>query len=146
MEPVRELAQLGDRRLQLVTRREHARAPAGGSPRALAIRSERASATRRCCAPSWMFRSSRRRSSSPAATIRVRDSCTSSSRAPELRLQPRVLETGWPRRSRLEQLGVFQQSGVVDERGDRLAVVRERRDRAPQPAAGSSWGRPRAST
>ena len=44
--------------------------------RSWAARSSSASATSRCCAPSWMSRSIRRRSSSPAATIRRRDSCT----------------------------------------------------------------------
>ena len=41
----------------------------------------RASATSRCCAPSCRLRSSRRRSASPAATMRCRDACRSASRA-----------------------------------------------------------------
>ena len=43
-----------------------------------ARRSFTARATRCCCAPSWMFRSSRRRSASCAWTIRIRDSRSSS--------------------------------------------------------------------
>ena len=44
-----------------------------------ARRSARESETRRCCAPSWRLRSSRRRASSPAATRRVREARSSSS-------------------------------------------------------------------
>ena len=41
-----------------------------------ALRNCNPSATRRCCAPSWMSRSIRRRSSSAAVTMRARDSWT----------------------------------------------------------------------
>ena len=41
--------------------------------------SETESVTSRCCAPSWRFRSIRRRSASPAATIRPREARTSAS-------------------------------------------------------------------
>ena len=43
----------------------------------LATRSDSASDTSRCCAPSWRSRSSLRRASSPACTIRARDSISS---------------------------------------------------------------------
>ena len=56
------------------------------------------SPTRRCWAPSWRLRSSRRRSASPAATIRSRDACSSASRACALGLQVLVLERDRGRR------------------------------------------------
>ena len=45
------------------------------------IRSCSATETSRCCAPSWRLRSSRRRSASPAATMRSREARSSASRS-----------------------------------------------------------------
>ena len=74
--PVRELAQLVDRELQLHLRRERP-AARGGPGRRANPRRRCAGAPpgrcRRCCAPSWMLRAMRRRSASPASTIRPRD-------------------------------------------------------------------------
>ena len=76
---VRELAQLGGRLLGVVERLGHER---GG---VLLARSRRPGAasfsvmtvwTRRCCAPSCRSRTTRRRSSSVAATIRARDAAS----------------------------------------------------------------------
>ena len=83
MQAARELAQLVEREAELVTGAPSrmVRAPAGSeSSFASAIRSDSASETSRCCAPSWRLRSRRRRSTSPAVTIRARDAASSSSR------------------------------------------------------------------
>ena len=61
-------------------------------------RSCRASATSRCWAPSCRLRSSRRRSASPAATIRSREAFSSASRACGLRADARSPARSWPRR------------------------------------------------
>ena len=80
--PASELAQLLERQRELVARagedlRHGGRIGCRAST--WASRSASESETRRCWAPSWRFRSSRRRSSSPAATIRPRDARISSS-------------------------------------------------------------------
>ena len=84
MDAARELAQLLQRVSQLVARRRPRAAPPGrdrGGCPSWIIRSCSDSATSRCWAPSCRSRSSRRRSASPAATMRWRDACTSASRA-----------------------------------------------------------------
>ena len=48
--------------------------------------------SRRCCAPSWRSRSSRRRSSSLTCHVRARDARSSSQLCPQLGLQAFVLE------------------------------------------------------
>ena len=87
--------------------------------------------SRRCWAPSWRSRSSRRRSASPASTMRAREARTSASWALQLGLQARVLE----REARggadgLEELGLVRERRVVDERGDAPPVVLEHGDGA----------------
>ena len=62
-------------------RRARARPPDRSSKRSRASWSSIISATSRCCAPSWRSRPSRRRSASPASTIRARDARSASSRA-----------------------------------------------------------------
>ena len=64
----RQVADLGDRRQQLRPCHLDQRVLAGVRPRSWSRR--RASATRRCCAPSWRSRSIRPRSASAASTIR----------------------------------------------------------------------------
>ena len=76
MDPARQLAQLLKRVGELCSRASARswRARVGlPSKLASTMRSWRASATRRCWAPSWRLRSSRRRSASPASTIRARE-------------------------------------------------------------------------
>ena len=77
---VRELAQLGHRLLRLVERLVHE----GGGVLVASLSSACArqlqgddGVTSRCCAPSWRSRTTRRRSSSAAATIRARDAARS---------------------------------------------------------------------
>ena len=81
MDPARELAQLGERlassSLAAVTSSSARRVVADA---AASRRSCSASATSRCWAPSCRLRSSRRRSASPAATIRSREAWSSASR------------------------------------------------------------------
>ena len=105
------------------------------------------SATRRCCAPSCRLRSRRRRSASPAATMRSREACTSASRACGLGVQALVLQRDARRGAHgVDQLGVVVERGVVDERGDlapSLSTTRGRRGRR-RPAARAP-GRPSAS-
>ena len=68
MDPARELTELLESERQLVARlRDQLRSSRGSSAsRDSAMRRWSASVTRRCCAPSWRLRSSRRRSASPA--------------------------------------------------------------------------------
>ena len=90
---VRELAQLGERGAQLglgLVERRGARLVAPRSARSSRSASE--SATSRCCAPSWRSRSSRRRSASPASTMRAREARSSLELRARLGLQPLVLE------------------------------------------------------
>ena len=79
---MRELAQLGRRPLGLVERLGHERG--GRRPRARSARRASLSVmtvwTSRCCAPSCRSRTTRRRSSSVAATIRARDAARSVAR------------------------------------------------------------------
>ena len=76
VDAARELAQLLER-VRRAPRSAAVRiwsAPSGSSRSfACASRSASESETSRCCAPSWRFRSSRRRSSSPASTMRERE-------------------------------------------------------------------------
>ena len=78
-----EVAQLLDRRLRVGDRAvdELARARRSSSKRSRASWSSIISETSRCCAPSCRSRPSRRRSASPASTIRARDARSASSRA-----------------------------------------------------------------
>ena len=90
------------------------------------------SATRRCCAPSWRSRSSRRRSISLAATMRLRDSRSSLSEY----LQPASSSAFSCASSAiapggLQQLGLLGELGVVDDRRGRPAVALDLRDDAP---------------
>ena len=84
MEAAGELAQLLERLLQLLAgaARACARAPSGSSRRRRLRDPQRAatSVTSRCCAPSCRLRSSRRRSASPASTMRAREAVSCSRR------------------------------------------------------------------
>ena len=134
MDAARELAQLADRELELVDGvGEHLvelgrrRRPPS---RFCAARSSSASATSRCWAPSWMSRSIRRRCSSPAATIRARDSwtCASCARSSASRRAfSSASRAAAPAASSSSRL--VAQARIVDDRGERLAVVLELRDR-----------------
>ncbi len=79
MQAAGELAQLAERQGELVARGRTSCSADGSSwIRLCSSRSCSAIPTSRCCAPSCRLRSSRRRSASPAATIRSRDACSSS--------------------------------------------------------------------
>ena len=125
VEALGELAQLGDRRADLlgggVELRGDASGGTSGPSRERIVRSDTASATRRCCAPSCRSRSTRRRSASAASTIRVRDARTSSS---------------WARRSSWSRA---LSTASADHGADRP-------DHAPGRRAGSRRGRRRRST
>ena len=76
----------------------------------------------RCWAPSWRSRSSRRRSSSPACTMRARDSRSSTQLPAQLGLQPLVLERELRSgTSGLEQLRLVQQHRIMDDRCEIVA-------------------------
>ena len=80
MDAARQLAQLGEARAELVDRLGQHRLEAlvgAARPRRRAELSRSLSATSRDCAPSWRSRSRRRRSASPASTIRARDARSS---------------------------------------------------------------------
>ena len=72
MQPARDLAHLLDRERELLlgAQEQVARRPTPSGSRAIATRSACSETTRRCWAPSWRFRSSRRRSASRACTRR----------------------------------------------------------------------------
>ena len=136
VEAARELAQLAQRQRELVARRSHEllrrRVVADAGPGAGAAAS--AIATSRCWAPSWRLRSSRRRSASPAATMRSRDACSSTTRAPSSACRrSRSMRDVRGRAHHLEQLRLVRQRGVVDERGDVPALV-ARRTSPPAPS------------
>ena len=97
----------------------------GSSPtRFWSSRSCSAIPTRRCCAPSCRLRSSRRRSASPAATIRSREALISASWAPVSASRRCVVDRDrGRRRDRLDQLGIVVERRVVDERAERAAVA-----------------------
>ena len=64
-----------------------------------------------------------------------------------LRVEAGVLEREPGRGARGEkQLGLVDEGGVVDDHGERLAVVLEARHRAAVVSSGSASGRPRPST
>ena len=115
----------------------------GGSSRTRFWSSRSCSAipTRRCCAPSCRLRSSRRRSASPAATIRSRDALSSASRASDSACSRVVLDRDRGRRAdRLDQLGVVVERarrrrarrprGRRARRRDRALAAARQRDRA----------------
>ena len=150
MDPPGELAQLGEGSVEILARAvEQALGLLRVGSRIVdrAIRMLSASDTRRCWAPSWRSRSTRRRSAYPASTMRVRDARSSSDARPQLGVQPRVLQRqrrGVP--DRAEQLAVRVSTGIVDHRRDGAAVELDRRcSRRPEPGSGSCMGRPPAS-
>ena len=81
MKAARELPELLERARELLAGRARISVASSTSVsiRDSASRSESESAASRCCAPSWRFRSSRRRAASVASTIRERDARSSSS-------------------------------------------------------------------
>ena len=131
MDAAGELAQLGDGDLQLADRPGENLLEIGVAGRRAGVgrASSSASATRRCWAPSWMSRSIRRRSSSPAATIRRRDSCTWSSCARTSAAAARSRARAARRRGGLEELRLVVERRVVDDNRDPLALVGDLRDR-----------------
>ena len=80
VDPAGELAQLLEREGELGARALRISEAPSGSPSSFAWASRRASEseTSRCCAPSWRFRSSRRRSAACTSTMRARDRRSSS--------------------------------------------------------------------
>ena len=133
MDAARELAQLLQRLASCSLAVVTSASAEEGSRRmpAWIRRSCSASATSRCCAPSCRLRSSRRRSASPAATIRCRDACSSASRACDLGVQVLVLQRdGGGGADGLDELGILVERRVVDERGDLAAVALDGGDRA----------------
>ena len=122
MDAAGELAQLLERLAQLRARARERVARRGGSRSscALASRSCSASDTSRCCAPSCRLRSSRRRSASPACTMRARDAASFSCAS--------ALASAWATSSATSHRRRSAPSGRS------LGVVRRRDDDAPQPA------------
>ena len=90
--------------------------------------------SRRCCAPSWRSRSSRLRSSSPARTMRARDSRSSGSWARSSACSRSFSSASAPPTRRLEQRGLVEENRVVhdgrevvaDQRHGPIAALRER--------------------
>ena len=144
MDAARELAQLLQRLRELVAGRvQRAASASAGSlrMRLWIIRSWSATDTSRCCAPSWRLRSSRRRSASPAATMRSREARSSASRSCGLRLQARVVERDRRRgRDGADELRIVVERRVVDEHRELAPVALDRR--RDTVAAGSRAARP----
>ena len=88
-----------------------------GSPRrATGSAGAQGDATRRCCAPSCRSRSSRRRSASPAATMRSREAAARPRAPRSRRAGAGSRARSRPPPDRLDQLGLVVERRVVDER------------------------------
>ena len=104
---------------------------------------QRRRATSRCCAPSCRLRSSRRRSASPASTIRAPRALQLLEPRPQLGLQARVLERDRRRGGdAVEQLALVVERRVVHERGHAAALAVDDRRRTPVAPARRSVDRP----
>ena len=90
-------------------------------------RSCSAIATSRCCAPSWRLRSSRRRSASPASTIRSRDARSSAQPGLRLGVQPGVLDRHRRPRRRRPRAAPGPPRATRRTRAPRLRARRARR-------------------
>jgi hypothetical protein len=92
-------------------------------------------ATSRWCAPSWRSRSRRRRSLSAAAMTHAREARTSASWTRASAASRSLSSTARRRPHRLAQIRLVEQSRVVDESRNRLAV---RADLRYDPPVGAS--------
>ena len=132
----REFPKVDERGAQLVARLVQPAEGSASSPareRVLVSESDSASETSRCWAPSCRSRSSRRRSASPAAMMRARDSrsCSSCARASAWRRSLSSTSRAAAAISRAERRLVGDAVGVHQD-GELLAVADEPRDVWPE--------------
>ena len=150
MDAAGQLAQLGQRVAELArdARRPPRRPPGRRAAAARSIRRSSASATSCCCAPSCRSRSIRRRASSAASTMRSARRAQLLHAGAQVGLQALVVDRqrggggGGAARARASRRA--RRRGRSRRRGARRA--RRRSTSRPEPASGSSTGRPVSST